>query len=102
MIIQIVSMHVKPEYLEAFKEISTYNADNSRKEPGIWRFDLLQQKDDPQKFAFVEVFRNEEATAKHRETEHYQKWRETVGEMLVEPRTAARFQNISPDDQNWG
>ena len=102
MIISLVHVHVKPDFIEEFKKISLYNAQNSIKEPGVARFDVLQQKDDPNKFVLVEVFRNEDAPAKHRETEHYQKWRDTVAEMMAEPRQGIRYQNLFPDDEGWG
>jgi quinol monooxygenase YgiN len=102
MIINIVHMHVKPEAISQFLEISRYNADNSRKEPGIARFDLIQQKDDPDQFLFYEVFRSDDAIAKHREAEHYLRWREAIGDLLVEPRHAIRYQNVTPADEIWG
>jgi (4S)-4-hydroxy-5-phosphonooxypentane-2,3-dione isomerase len=102
MLVNLVHIHVKPEYMEEFIKISVYNAENSRNEPGVARFDLVQQKDDPTRFVFIEVFKNEGATEKHRETEHYQKWRSTVADMMAEPRSAVRCTNLSPDDSNWG
>ena len=101
MIVSLVHIHVKPESLEEFIRITEYNAENSRKEAGIVRFDFLQQKEDPTRFALVEVFRNEEATERHRETEHYQKWRDTVTDMMAETRFGVRYTNISPQDSEW-
>ena len=102
MLISVVHIHVKAETLDAFIDATKENALNSRLELGIARFDFLQQVDDPTRFTLVEVFRDEEAPVKHRETAHYLKWRDAVTDMMAEPRTNARHINISPDDSAWG
>ncbi|MEP6987638.1 MAG: antibiotic biosynthesis monooxygenase [Chloroflexota bacterium] len=102
MLISVVHIHVKSDVLVAFIEATNENALYSRLETGVARFDFLQQIDDPTRFTLVEVFRNEEAPAKHRETAHFLKWRDAVTDMMVEPRTNARHINISPDDSTWG
>jgi len=102
MFIVHVFVHVKEESIDAFKEATTINAQNSIQEPGIARFDVLQQKDDPTRFVLVEVYRNPEDPAKHKETDHYKVWRETVADMMAEPRSSIKFDNICPDDQGWG
>lgn len=93
-------MHVfvtcKPGTEEAFKEASLMNARNSSKEEGIARFDVIQQIDDPCKFVLVEVYKNDEAPAKHKETDHYKAWRETVADMMAVPRTNAKYKNLYP------
>ena len=99
--IVLVHVHVKPEFVEAFKQASIQNASNSVKEPGIARFDLLQQADDPTKFILVEIYKTAEATAAHKETAHYAKWRDTVTEMMAEPRQGNKYANIFPTDENW-
>jgi autoinducer 2-degrading protein len=96
-----VYIHVKPEHLDAFREATIENARNSIKEPGIARFDFIQQKEDPTRFVLVEVYRSEEDNARHRETAHYARWRETVADMLVEPRTRDIYTNIYPDEAGW-
>ena len=88
MIANLVSVHVKPEYIEQFKEITTYNHQNTRKEPGNVRFDVLWNKDDPTRFTLYEVFADEDAVAFHKTTEHYNKWRETVAPMMATPRSS--------------
>ena len=88
MIATLVFVDVKPENVEAFKKISIYNHDNSRKEPGNIRFDVLQSKDDPTKFTLYEVFADEEAAAAHKQTEHYLRWREEVAPYMASPRRA--------------
>ena len=101
MLIVIVYVHVKPESVDAFKQATLDNASNSVREPGIARFDVIQQKDDPTRFVLVEVYRNEEATVKHKETAHYAKWRDTVAGMMAEPRQGIKYANVFPDEQGW-
>jgi quinol monooxygenase YgiN len=100
---QIVHVHVnvKPEFAEAFKRATIENASNSVKEAGIARFDMIQQADDPTKFILVEVYKTEEAPALHKETAHYVHWRDTVAEMMAEPRHGIKYLNVFPDDINW-
>ncbi|MBN1893224.1 antibiotic biosynthesis monooxygenase [bacterium] len=102
MIISHVNVHVKPECVEDFIRASLENARNSVREPGIARFDLVQRQDDPTRFVFVEVFRNADAPARHKETAHYQAWRDAVADMMVETRTSVKFTNLFPDDKGWG
>jgi autoinducer 2-degrading protein len=99
---QIVHVHVnvKPEFLEAFKQATIENASNSVKEEGIARFDVIQQTDDPTKFILVEVYKTADAPAAHKETAHYARWRDTVAEMIAEPRQGVKYTNIFPDDAN--
>ena len=96
-----VHIHVKPEFVEAFKVASTENAINSLQEPGIARFDVIQQIDDPSHFELIEVYRTPDDPAKHKETAHYKKWRELVEPMLTIPRTRILYNNIFPNDQDW-
>jgi len=88
MIATLVFVDVKPECVDAFIRITTYNHENSRKEPGNVRFDVLRDNKEPNKFVLYEVFENEEAAAAHKQTEHYSKWRETVAPMMATPRSA--------------
>ena len=101
MLILIVNLHVKPECVEAFREATIENGRHSRQEPGIVRFDFLQQSDDPTRFSLVEVYRDADAPARHRESAHYNAWVQRVPDMLVEPRTRTFFSNVSPSDQDW-
>ncbi|HUU18481.1 MAG TPA: putative quinol monooxygenase [Sedimentisphaerales bacterium] len=101
MLIVHVFVHVKPEQVEAFKAASLENARNSVQEPGIARFDVIQQQDDPTRFVLVEVYRTSEDPGRHKETAHYQKWRDTVAEMMAEPRTSIKYTNVFPDEQGW-
>ena len=91
MLVVHVFVHVKSDKIEAFKEASVINARNSVQEPGVARFDVIQQKDDPTKFVLVEVYRTAEDPAKHKETAHYAEWRDTVAKMMAEPRFTTLF-----------
>jgi autoinducer 2-degrading protein len=101
MFIVHVFVHVKPDRIEDFKQATLENARNSVLEPGIARFDLIQQLEDPTRFILVEVYRTPEDPARHKETTHYQKWRDTVENMMAEPRTSIKLNNIYPDDKGW-
>jgi quinol monooxygenase YgiN len=95
---EIVHVHVnvKKEYINQFIDATLENAKNSVLEPGIARFDVIQDQDDDTKFILVEVYRNQAAQAAHKETEHYKKWRDTVANMMAEPRTSKKFKNYIP------
>ncbi len=101
MLIVHVFVHVKPDQVEAFRAATVENARNSAREPGIARFDFIQQQDAPARFVLVEVYRTGDDPAKHKETTHYQKWRDTVADMMAEPRTNIKYTNVSPDEQGW-
>ncbi len=101
MLIVHVHVRVKPECAEAFKQASLENARDSVREPGIARFDVVQQQDDLTRFVLVEVYRNADAPAQHKETAHYAGWRDTVAPMMAEPRRSVKFNNVFPDDAGW-
>ncbi|HEX7561177.1 MAG TPA: antibiotic biosynthesis monooxygenase [Candidatus Humimicrobiaceae bacterium] len=101
MLIVHVFCSVKPEMVGAFKEATVKNASNSIKEPGVIRFDLLQQQDDPAKFVISEVYKSAEAIAAHKETAHYAEWSQYAEPMLAEPRSRMLYNNIFPEDRNW-
>jgi quinol monooxygenase YgiN len=101
MLTVLVYAHVKAECVEAFKAATLDNARNSVKEPGIARFDVHQQSDDPTRFVLVEVYRSVEATAAHKGTAHYARWRDTVADMMAEPRKSAKYNSLFPDDSGW-
>ena len=102
MLVVHVHVHVKPEFIQAFKEATLENARNSVQEPGIARFDVIQQLDDPTRFVLVEVYRTPDDPAEHKKTAHYQTWRDTVVEMMAEPRHSFKYDNVFPDDAGWG
>lgn len=97
-----VQIRVKPESLEEFKSATIENARNSLQEPGIKQFDFIQNQDDPQRFILVEVYRTPADQLAHRETAHYKKWKATVADMMVEPREGIAFENIFPENDEWG
>jgi (4S)-4-hydroxy-5-phosphonooxypentane-2,3-dione isomerase len=101
MIVAIINARVKPESIEAFKTASIDNASHSIQEPGIVRFDVLQQSDDPTKFILYEVYRSPEAIAHHKESVHYARWRDAVSDLMFEPRTRIQCANVFPEDLNW-
>ena len=101
MLVVVVNVKVKPGDVEAFKAATVMNAEASRKEAGIARFDFLQQSDDGTRFVLIEAYRNEGAPAAHKETSHYKQWRETVEGMMAEPRRSVKFSNISPNDSAY-
>ncbi len=101
MFVVIVNVEVKEDFIDAFKSATIENASNSIKEPGIARFDVLQQEDDPTRFVLVEVYRTKDDPAKHKETEHYKKWRDTVADMMAESRVSVKYMSVFPDDADW-
>ena len=99
MLIVHVHVQVKRESVETFKLATAANAKASRLEPGIARFDVLQQQDDATRFVLVEAYRTAEAPAAHKETKHYAVWRDAVAPMMAQPRSSQKFQNVSPGDE---
>ncbi|MGC9325471.1 MAG: putative quinol monooxygenase [Desulfomonilia bacterium] len=101
MIIVHVFIHVQQAHVDDFIEATVENARNSIEEPGVSRFDFIQRADDPTRFVLVEVYRDEDAPGRHKETDHYRRWRDSVENMMAEPRSSIRCRNIFPDDANW-
>jgi quinol monooxygenase YgiN len=101
MLIVHVHVHVKPEFVGAFREASLENARQSVREPGIARFDVIQQADDPTRFVLVEVYRTPQAPGAHKETAHYAVWRDLVADMMAEPRSSVKYANLFPADEGW-
>ena len=97
MVAVVVYLHVKPDSLDQFVAETKANARNSRQEPGVVRFDVIQQVDDPSRFALYEVYRDEQAIEAHRATAHYAKWRDAVPAFLVTERTRTIYRTIEPD-----
>ncbi len=101
MLIVHVHVRVKAESVDAFKTATLANAAASVREPGVARFDVVQQLDDPTRFVLVEAYRTADAPAAHKETGHYRTWRDSVESMMAEPRRSVKFANIAPDDAGW-
>jgi autoinducer 2-degrading protein len=102
MLIVQVHVEVKADQVEAFGAATVENARQSVQEPGVARFDVIQQQDDPTRFILVEAYRTPADPAKHKETVHYQKWRDTVENMMAAPRSSVKYVNVFPDEEGWG
>ena len=97
-----VQVQVTADGIDAFRAASMENARHSVQEPGIARFDVLQQADEPTRFVLVEVYRTPDDAAGHKETAHYQRWRDAVAPLMAQPRTSVKYANVYPDDAGWG
>ncbi len=102
MFIVHVHVRVKPESVEEFRRATIENARSSMEEPGVARFDVIQQADDPTRFVLVEVYREPEDANRHKETAHYAVWRDAVADMMAEPRSSVKYANVFPADPGWG
>lgn len=102
MFIVHVFVRLKPGTEDAFKSATVENARNSVTEPGIARFDVMQQQDDPTRFVLVEVYRTEADAGRHKETDHYRKWRDGVADMMAEPRSSVKYDSVYPGAGGWG
>ncbi len=91
-----VQVRVKAESVEAFRRATLANAEASRREAGVVRFDVVQDRDDPARGVLVEVYRDAAASAAHKETEHYARWRDTVADMMARPRESTKFSAVFP------
>ncbi|HKO94150.1 MAG TPA: antibiotic biosynthesis monooxygenase [Polyangiaceae bacterium] len=101
MLIVIVNVSVLADGVEAFRAATLANARASIQEPGIARFDVIQDREDPTHFVLIEVFRDEQAPAAHRATPHYLAWRDAVAPLMAAPRTSHKFVNLAPADPGW-
>ncbi len=101
MLIVHVHVHVKPESVADFRQATIENARASVQEPGIARFDVIQQQDDVSRFVLIEVYRSPEAASAHKETAHYAKWRDSVANMMAEPRYSVKYSTVFPEAQDW-
>jgi quinol monooxygenase YgiN len=97
MLIVHVQIQVKADQVEAFKAACVENSRNSLQEPGVARFDVLQQQDDPTRFLLVEIYRTAEAPAAHKQTAHYKTWAETVADMMAVPRSSVKYDKVYPE-----
>jgi autoinducer 2-degrading protein len=101
MFVVLVYVHVKPDVVEGFKQGTLENARNSLQEPGVARFDFIQQADDPTRFVLVEVYRDADGPARHKQTAHYNKRRSVAEDMMAEPRSGVRYDILYPDESGW-
>jgi (4S)-4-hydroxy-5-phosphonooxypentane-2,3-dione isomerase len=101
MLIVHVFVHVKPDTVDAFIEATRENARSSIREPGIVRFDVVQQEDDPTRFLLMEIYRTPDDPVRHKETAHYATWRDAVEPMMAEPRRSVKYHEIHPEPSEW-
>lgn len=96
-----VFVRVKAGSEAAFEAHTLANARASLAEPGVARFDVVRQRDDPTRFVLVEVYRSPEAAAAHKATAHYATWRDAVAGLMAEPRSSTVYDGVHPDDAGW-
>ena len=101
MVIVHVFVQVKPDCISQFREETLINAKASLKEPGVARFDVLQEEGNPDRFVLVEVYRTQDDPARHKETAHYQRWRDAVEGLMAAPRSKIVYENVFPDETGW-
>jgi (4S)-4-hydroxy-5-phosphonooxypentane-2,3-dione isomerase len=101
MLVVHIQVQVKPEHVQAFIAATRKNSQASLKEPGVARFDVVQQADDPTRFVFVEAYKTPDAPAQHKQTAHYAAWRDSVEPMMQVPRTSVKFESLCPDEARW-
>ena len=101
MLVVHIQVHVKAEQVEAFIAATRVNSAASLREPGVARFDVVQQADDPTRFVFVEAYKTPDAPAQHKETAHYAAWRDAVAPMMASPRTSVKYHGIAPEEPRW-
>ena len=96
----LVHVRVQPHLVEKFRVATLANACESVREPGVARFDVVQDMDDPARFVLIEAYHGPEGAAAHKETVHYRMWRDTVASMMAEPRTSRKHVNVT-EDSTW-
>jgi (4S)-4-hydroxy-5-phosphonooxypentane-2,3-dione isomerase len=96
----LVQVRVQPHLIGKFRTATLANARESVKEPGVARFDVVQEMEDPARFVLIEAYRGPEGAAAHKETVHYRNWRDTVASMMAEPRTSRKYLNLT-EDATW-
>lgn len=101
MLVVHVHVHVKPEAIAAFIAATRENSNQSLKEPGVARFDLIQQVDEPSRFVLVEAYKTADAPAAHKATAHYAAWRDTIEAMMQSPRSSVKFHSLCPEEARW-
>ena len=102
MLVVHVHVRVQPERVEDFLAATVVNARMSLTEPGVLRFDVIQDQADPAHVVLTEVYRDEQASAAHKLTPHYAAWRDAVAEMMAEPRQSVRYSVVFPaGSRDW-
>lgn len=102
MLIVHVDVHVVPDQVEAFLDATRANHAGSLAEPGVLRFDVVQDLTDPAHVVLVEVYRDDAAAAAHKETAHYATWRDAVADLMAQPRSSVKFAAVAPiEPERW-
>lgn len=102
MIVRAITVQVKEDAVEAFREATKKNHEGSIREPGILRFDVLQNSEKPTEFLLYEVYRDEAATKAHKETAHYAEWKERVADMMAGERVGKSYEVVAPvAEKDW-
>ena len=102
MLVVHVHARVRPERVAEFLAATLVNAKASLGEPGVARFDVIQDQADPGHVVLVEAYHDEDAAAAHKQTAHYAVWRDAVADMMAEPRASTRFAAVFPDEaEGW-
>ena len=102
MLVVHVHVRIRPGEAEAFLAATLVNARASLGEPGVLRFDVVADQADPEHVVLAEVYRDADASAAHKLTPHYATWRDTVAEMMAQPRESARYSAVFPaDSPGW-
>jgi autoinducer 2-degrading protein len=100
MIVRIITVDVKPGTESEFEEATRRNHEGSVSEPGVLRFDVLKDRQTPGRYYLYEVYRDEAATAAHKETAHYAEWKRTVADMMQGDRSSVSCEVVAPTDES--
>jgi autoinducer 2-degrading protein len=101
MLVVLVQAHVKVTAVNDFVDATLRNARASLEEPGVARFDVIQQFDDPTRFVLVEAYYSSEGATAHKDTAHYQEWRDRVAPLMEEPRSSVKYGGVFPSPEDW-
>ena len=96
MFVTIVYVQVKDGFIDQFQRACRLNHEASVQEPGNLRFDVLQSREEPQKFVLYEAYETKEAAVRHKDTAHYLTWRDTVADWMAEPRVGVSYEGLYP------
>mmetsp|Transcript_3401 Transcript_3401/g.7678 ORF Transcript_3401/g.7678 Transcript_3401/m.7678 type:complete len:99 (+) Transcript_3401:55-351(+) len=69
-----VTFTIPPDKKEEFLQVAKVDSEESRKEEGCLRFDVLQSKENPDVYHFYEVYKSADAAAFHKTLPHYKVW----------------------------
>ncbi len=101
MYVVCVTIYVKSDHLQEFREATLVNARNTRNEPGNVRFDVLQAIEDPNRFFLYECYKTPDDFVAHQHTPHYMTWRDTVQDWMAEKRVGVKHWSVFPDEADW-